>query len=59
MGGDASTGVVDADCRVFGSDNLFIASSAVFPTTSFANPTLTILALTIRLADHLRLRRGA
>jgi GMC oxidoreductase len=59
MGADASTGVVDADCRVFGIDNLFIASSAVFPTTSFANPTLTILALTIRLADHLRLGRRA
>jgi hypothetical protein len=57
MGGDVSSGVVDADCRVFGIDNLFIASSAVFPTTSFANPTLTILALTIRLADHLRLGR--
>ena len=46
-------GVVDADCRVFGTDNLFLASGAVLPTSSQANPTLTILALALRLADHL------
>jgi choline dehydrogenase-like flavoprotein len=54
MHADARQGVVDADCRVHGVANLFIASSAVFPTGGFANPTLTIVALGIRLADHLR-----
>jgi choline dehydrogenase-like flavoprotein len=46
-------GVVDADCRVHGIDNLFIAGSAVFPTSGQANPTLTIVALALRLADRL------
>jgi choline dehydrogenase-like flavoprotein len=47
-------GVVDADCRVFGMANLFIAGSAVFPTCGQANPTLTIVALAIRLAERLK-----
>jgi len=47
-------GVVDTDCRVHGVANLYIASAAVFPTSSQANPTLTILALTLRIADRLK-----
>lgn len=47
-------GVVDSDCRVYGLSNLFIAGSAVFPTSGQANPTLTIVALAIRLAEHLK-----
>lgn len=47
-------GVVDPDLKVHGVDNLFIASGAVFPTSSQANPTLTIVALAFRLADHLK-----
>jgi choline dehydrogenase-like flavoprotein len=47
-------GVVDADGRVHGVENLFIAGSAVFPTVGWANPTLTILALCLRLADKLK-----
>lgn len=54
MGTDPRTSVVDADCRVHGIDNLFIASAAVFPTSSQANPTLTIVAMALRLADHLK-----
>lgn len=50
-------GVVDADCRVHGVSNLYVAGSAVFPTSSQANPTLTIAALALRLGDHLS--RGA
>lgn len=46
-------GVVDANCRVHGVDNLYIAGSSVFPTSSHANPTLMIIALAIRLANHL------
>jgi choline dehydrogenase-like flavoprotein len=53
MGADPRSSVVDADGRVHGLDNLYIAGSAVFPTSSQANPTLTALALALRLADHL------
>jgi choline dehydrogenase-like flavoprotein len=54
MSTDPHRGVVDAQCRVHGVDNLFIAGSAVFPTSGHANPTLTIVALAIRLAEHLK-----
>ena len=46
-------GVVDENCRVHGLENLYVAGSSVFPTGGWANPTLTILALTLRLGDHL------
>ena len=54
MSESPKSGVVDVNCRVHGIANLYIASSSVFPTCGFANPTLTILALTLRLADHIR-----
>lgn len=47
-------GVVDTDCRVHGIRNLFMAGSSVFPCAGHANPTLTIVALSLRLAEHLR-----
>jgi choline dehydrogenase-like flavoprotein len=50
----ARHGVVDADCMVHGSPGLFVAGGSVFPTGGHANPTLTVVALSIRLADHLR-----
>ena len=50
---DPRVGVVDRDCRVHGIANLFVAGSSVFPTGGYANPTLTIVALAVRLADHL------
>ena len=50
---DPTRGVVDADGRVHGMSNLYVAGSAVFPTSGVANPTLTIVALALRLADHL------
>ena len=53
MSDDPAEGVVTADCNVFGYDNLFIAGSSVFSTSGWANPTLTIAALALRLADHL------
>ena len=46
-------GVVDPDCRVFGVDNLYVSSSAVFPTGPSYSPTFTILALARRLGHHL------
>ncbi|MEO8464115.1 MAG: GMC family oxidoreductase [Gammaproteobacteria bacterium] len=54
MSDSPHTGVVDRNCRVHGMENLYIAGSAVFPTAGHANPTLTIVALAIRLADHLK-----
>lgn len=57
MAGDSSQGVVDADLRMFGSPNLFVASTAVFPRGGGANPTLMLAALTLRLAD--RIAKGA
>lgn len=53
MGRTPADGVVDADCRAFGLDNLFLAGSAVFPSSGQANPTLAATALGLRLADHL------
>jgi choline dehydrogenase-like flavoprotein len=55
MHNDPKQGVVDRNCRVHGISNLFIAGSSVFPTGGYANPTLTIVAMAIRLADHLRM----
>jgi choline dehydrogenase-like flavoprotein len=54
MGANERRGVVDASCAVFGVPNLHVASSAVFPTSSHANPTLTIVAMSVRLAEQLR-----
>jgi choline dehydrogenase-like flavoprotein len=54
MGVDPATSVVDADCKVHGMSNLYIAGSSVFATGGYANPTLTAVALAIRLADYVR-----
>jgi len=54
MGSDPRSSVVDSDCRVHGVDNLYVAGSATFPTSSQANPTLTVVALSLRLAAQLR-----
>ncbi len=54
MSTDPRKGVVDRNCLVHGTDNLYIASSSVFTTSGYANPTLTILALALRLGEHLR-----
>lgn len=53
MSAVSGEGVVDPDCRVHGVSNLHIASASVFPTSGQANPTLTLLALVFRLAEHL------
>jgi choline dehydrogenase-like flavoprotein len=50
---DHRQGVVDENSRVHGISNVYVAGSSVFPTGGYANPTLTLLALTLRLADHL------
>jgi choline dehydrogenase-like flavoprotein len=51
---DARFGVVDENCRVHGVANLYVAGSSVFPTSGAFNPTLTIVAMALRLADHIK-----
>ena len=53
MSATPETGIVDKNLKVFGQKNLFIAGSSVFPTAGHVNPTLTIVQLSLRLADHL------
>lgn len=57
MSDDPKTGVVDRNAKVYGLSNLYIAGSSVFPTGGHANPTLTIVAQALLLADHLRTNR--
>lgn len=54
MSDEPKQGVVDKNCRVHSTDNLYISGSSVFPTSGYVNPTLTIVALSLRLADHLK-----
>ncbi len=53
MAASPDDGVVDADARVFGTDAVFVAGGATFPSVGFANPTLAVVAQSLRLADHL------
>ncbi len=61
MGVDPATSVVDANLRVHGTTNLYVAGGAPFVTCGVAHPTLGIVALALRLADHLagQVRPGA
>lgn len=54
---DPKHGVIDEHCRVHGVENFYIAGSSVFPTSGCANPTLTIAALSLKLADFLKNQR--
>jgi choline dehydrogenase-like flavoprotein len=54
MSDDPTQGVVNSDCCVHGMSNLFVAGSSVFPTPGGATPTLLLVALALRLADHLK-----
>ena len=56
MSDDPRRGVVDRDGRVHGIPNLYVAGSAVFPTAGCDMPTMTIVALAVRTAEHLRSR---
>ena len=53
MSDDPRKGVVDRNSMVHGVRNLYVAGSSIFPTYSASNPTLNLVALTLRLADHL------
>lgn len=59
MSADPAHGVVDANCRVHGYENRFVAGGSVFTTSGWANPTLTIVTLALRLANHLDHELGA
>lgn len=54
MNPDPKQGVVDTDCKLHGVKNLHVAGSSVYPTVSRDTPTLTVIALALRLADHLK-----
>jgi choline dehydrogenase-like flavoprotein len=54
MADDPVKGVVDRNCLIHGLSNFYVAGSSVFPTSGFMNPTLTIVALSLRLSDHLK-----
>jgi choline dehydrogenase-like flavoprotein len=53
MAEDPAAGVVDPNCQVHGVSGLFVAGGSAFPTSAYANPTLTVVAMSLRLADHL------
>jgi choline dehydrogenase-like flavoprotein len=54
MSDDPKKGVVDSNCKVYGINNLYIAGSSCFATAGAVNPTLTVVALSLRLASHLK-----
>lgn len=54
MGDDPATSVVDTDLKFHGYENLYACDLSVFPSSPAANPTLTLAALAIRLAEHLK-----
>ena len=56
MGSSPQNGVVDSNQKVFEIDNFYVAGSSVFSTAGHANPTFTIVQMTLRLADHLNKR---
>jgi choline dehydrogenase-like flavoprotein len=58
MHADPRKGVVDGNCRVHGMENLFVSSGAILPTVGSDTPTINIVALALRLADHLKGQYG-
>lgn len=54
MSDDPNSGIVNSNSRLHSVDNLYIAGCGIFPASGFANPTLTIVALSLRLADHMK-----
>ena len=53
MASSSAEGIVDSNCKIFGQNNFFVAGSSVFPSSGYANPTLPIVQLALRLGDHL------
>ena len=59
FGADPATSVLDLDCKAHQLDNLYVTDASFFPSIGAVNPTLTIIANALRVADHLRTRLGA
>jgi choline dehydrogenase-like flavoprotein len=59
MSAEPGAGVVDTSCRVHGVANLYIGGSSVLPSAGYGNPTMTLIAFALRLADHIKLTVGA
>ena len=59
MGNDPKNSVVDQDCKAWDLDNLYITDASVFPSSSSVNPTLTIVANAMRVAEAIKIRLGA
>ena len=59
FGTDPATSVLDLDCKAHGIDNLYVTDASFFPSIGAVNPTLTIIANALRVAEHLRQRLGA
>lgn len=58
MHDDPKQGVVDANCKVHGIGNLYVAGSSCFTTGGTANPTFSLVALSLRLSDHVKEKMG-
>jgi len=58
FGPDPATSVLDLDCKAHELDNLYVADASFFPSIGAVNPTLTIIANALRIADHLKVRLG-
>lgn len=54
LGEDPTTSVLDPNCRTYDIDNLYVVDGSFFPSNSGVNPTLTIIANALRVADHLK-----
>jgi cholesterol oxidase len=59
IGADQSSGVIDADCRAFGYENLLVCDGAAVPANPGVNPSLTITALAERAMSHVPPKEGA
>jgi len=59
FGPDPKTSVLDLSCKAHQLDNLYIADASFFPSIGAVNPTLTIIANALRVADHIKGRLGA
>ncbi|HVB90207.1 MAG TPA: GMC family oxidoreductase [Beijerinckiaceae bacterium] len=58
FGPDPATSVLDLDCKAHGIDNLYVTDASFFPSIGAVNPTLTIIANSLRVGDHLAKRLG-
>ena len=59
FGSDPATSVLDLDCKAHELDNLYLADASFFPSIGAVNPTLTIIANSLRVADRIQQRLGA